>query len=42
MGGGEVARYLGTRGEERVRSAVFAAAIPPNLTKDDAHPDGPG
>ena len=29
MGGGEVARYLGTHGEERVRSAVFAAAIPP-------------
>ena len=40
MGGGEVARYLGTRGEERVRSAVFAAAIPPNLKQDDAHPDG--
>ncbi len=40
MGGGEVARYIGTRGEERVHSAVFAAAIPPNLKKDDAHPDG--
>jgi pimeloyl-ACP methyl ester carboxylesterase len=40
MGGGEVARYLGTHGEDRVHSAVFAAAIPPNLTKDDAHPDG--
>jgi pimeloyl-ACP methyl ester carboxylesterase len=40
MGGGEVARYIGTHGEERVHSAVFAAAIPPNLAKDDAHPDG--
>lgn len=40
MGGGEVARYIGTHGEDRVHSAVFAAAIPPNLKKDDAHPDG--
>jgi pimeloyl-ACP methyl ester carboxylesterase len=40
MGGGEVARYLGTRGSDRVRSAVFAAAIPPCLQLDDAHPDG--
>lgn len=40
MGGGEVARYLGTRGEERVHSAVFAAAIPPCLALDEAHPDG--
>ena len=40
MGGGEVARYLGTRGDERVRSAVFAAAIPPCLALDDTHPDG--
>ena len=30
MGGGEVARYIGTHGEERVHSAVFAAAIPPS------------
>lgn len=40
MGGGEVARYLGRQGEDRVHSAVFAAAIPPCLKKDDAHPDG--
>jgi non-heme chloroperoxidase len=40
MGGGEVARYIGTHGEERVHSAVFAAAIPPCLKKDGAHPDG--
>ena len=40
MGGGEVARYLGTRGSERVRSAVFAAAVPPFLLKSDDNPDG--
>lgn len=40
MGGGEVARYVGTHGEDRVHSLVFAAAIPPCLKKDDAHPDG--
>jgi non-heme chloroperoxidase len=40
MGGGEVARYIGTHGEERLRSVVLAAAIPPCLQKDDEHPDG--
>ncbi|WP_295656481.1 alpha/beta fold hydrolase [uncultured Nocardioides sp.] len=40
MGGGEVARYLGTHGEDRVHSAVLAGAVPPCLLKDDAHPDG--
>ncbi|MGL5930889.1 MAG: alpha/beta fold hydrolase [Dermatophilaceae bacterium] len=40
MGGGEVARYLGTRGAERVRCAAFVAAIPPGLLKDEEHPDG--
>jgi len=40
MGGGEVARYLGTRGADRVHSAVFAAAIPPCLKLDGDHPDG--
>jgi len=40
MGGGEVARYIGTHGEERVHSAVFAAAIPPCLKQDHEHPDG--
>ena len=38
MGGGEVARYLGTHGEDRVHSAVFAAAIPPCLALDDDTP----
>ena len=40
MGGGEVARYVGTHGADRVHSLVFAAAIPPCLLKDDDHPDG--
>ncbi len=40
MGGGEVARYLGSHGEDRVHSAVFAAAIPPCLKLDADHPDG--
>lgn len=40
MGGGEVARYLGTYGTDRVHSAVFAAAIPPCLKLDGDHPDG--
>jgi non-heme chloroperoxidase len=33
MGGGEVARYLGTHGSERVRRAAFLSAIPPFLLK---------
>ena len=40
MGGGEVARYLGTHGSDRVQSAVFAAAIPPCLKLDGDHPGG--
>lgn len=39
MGGGEVARYLGTYGSERVKKAAFLAAIPPFLLKT---PDNPG
>jgi pimeloyl-ACP methyl ester carboxylesterase len=40
MGGGEVARYVGAHGEDRLHSVVFAGAIPPCLLKDDEHPDG--
>lgn len=40
MGGGEVARYLGAHGSERIRSAVLAAAVPPYLLKSDDNPDG--
>ncbi|WP_246551613.1 alpha/beta fold hydrolase [Miltoncostaea oceani] len=41
MGGGEVARYIANHGEERLRSVVFAAAVPPYLMKSDGNPDGP-
>lgn len=39
MGGGEVARYLGTYGAENIEKAVFLASIPPFLLK---MPDNPG
>jgi pimeloyl-ACP methyl ester carboxylesterase len=41
MGGGEVARYFAKYGPERVRSAVFASAVPPYLLKTGDNPDGP-
>ena len=40
MGGGEVARYIGTRGTARVARAVLAAAVPPYLYKAPDNPDG--
>ena len=40
MGGGEVARYVGVHGAERVSKAVFIAAIPPFLLKTPDNPDG--
>jgi non-heme chloroperoxidase len=40
MGGGEVARYLGKYGSERVSKAVFMAAIPPFLLKTAENPQG--
>jgi len=41
MGGGEVARYVGREGEERLRSVVFASAVPPFLMKTEDNPEGP-
>jgi pimeloyl-ACP methyl ester carboxylesterase len=41
MGGGEVARYLSLYGPERVRSVVFASAVPPFLVRLPGNPDGP-
>lgn len=41
MGGGEVARYIGTYGTERVAKAVFAAAVTPYLYKSADNPEGP-
>ena len=40
MGGGEVARYLGTYGSDRVRAAVLISSIPPFLLKTPATPNG--
>ena len=41
MGGGEVARYIARYGESRLRSVVFAAAVPPYLMKTADNPEGP-
>lgn len=40
MGGGEVARYVGRHGQERLHSIAFTAAIPPWLEKSEDNPDG--
>lgn len=41
MGGGEVARYVARHGAARLRSLVFAAAVPPYLMRTADNPDGP-
>ena len=41
MGGGEVARYSSTYGTDRLRSLVFASAVPPYLMATEDNPDGP-
>ncbi len=40
MGGGEVVRYIGTYGTDRIARAVLASAVPPFLYKSDDNPDG--
>jgi len=39
-GGGEVARYIGRHGTERVAKAVLIAAVPPLMLKTPANPGG--
>jgi len=39
-GGGEVARYIGRYGTERVSRAVLIAAVPPIMVQSDANPEG--
>jgi non-heme chloroperoxidase len=39
-GGGEVARYIGRYGTDRVAKAVLIAAVPPIMLKTDANPEG--
>jgi non-heme chloroperoxidase len=40
MGGGEVARYIGRHGTQRVAAAVLIAAVPPLMLKTVANPGG--
>jgi pimeloyl-ACP methyl ester carboxylesterase len=42
MGGGEVARYLGRYGSDRVAAAGFLGAVTPCLLKSDDNPSGAG
>jgi non-heme chloroperoxidase len=39
-GGGEVVRYIGRHGTERVAKVVLIAAVPPLMLKTDANPEG--
>jgi len=39
-GGGEVARYIGRYGTERVAKAVLIAAVPPIMLKTPSNPEG--
>jgi non-heme chloroperoxidase len=39
-GGGEVARYIGRHGMERVAKVVLVGAVPPLMVKTDANPGG--
>ncbi len=39
-GGGEVARYIGRHGTERVSKAVLISAVPPLMLKTDRNPGG--
>ncbi|MFE9860762.1 alpha/beta fold hydrolase [Streptomyces sp. NPDC005780] len=40
MGGGELARYIGRHGTERIRSAVLLSAVPPLMLKSGTNPQG--
>jgi non-heme chloroperoxidase len=40
MGGGEVARYLGRYGDDRIAKAMLIAAVPPFLLKTADNPEG--
>ena len=39
-GGGEVARYIGRHGTERVRKAVLVSAVPPLMLRTEDNPNG--
>ena len=40
MGGGEVARYIGRHGTERVAKVVLLSAVTPSMLKTDTNPEG--
>jgi len=40
MGGGEIARYLGAHGSDRIRRAVIVSGVPPYLLKTPETPNG--
>lgn len=40
MGGGEIARYLGTYGSSRIRRAAIVSGVPPYLLKTPETPNG--
>lgn len=40
MGGGELARYIGRHGTDRIRSAVLLSAITPLMIQSKANPEG--
>jgi non-heme chloroperoxidase len=39
-GGGEVARYIGRHGTDRVAKAALISAVPPIMVQSDANPEG--
>ncbi|RQS12124.1 alpha/beta fold hydrolase [Burkholderia sp. Bp8998] len=39
-GGGEIARYIGRHGTERVAKAVLIGAVPPQMVKSESNPGG--
>jgi non-heme chloroperoxidase len=39
-GGGEVARYIGRHGTERIAKAVLISSVPPVMIKSDTNPEG--
>lgn len=39
-GGGEVVRFLGRHGSERVAKAVLVSAVPPVMVKKESNPNG--
>ena len=40
MGGGEIARYIGTYGDARIARVAFVSAVPPFLLKTENNPEG--